>query len=474
MTEFLKPEICVIGAGAGGLAAAGAAAAFSVPTVLIEKGRMGGESLNSGCIPSKALIAAAERAAMLRDGARFGAKAVRFGVDFAAAHAHVRGVVDALSPNDSRERFTALGVRVVAAQARFTDAGTVVAGDITVNARRFVIATGSSPIMPAIDGLLDTPHLTNETVFDLGECPRHLIIVGAGATGLELAQAFRRLGADVTVLEAATPLAGEDGECVSVVLDALARDGVKLRTGVQVTKVSRALARVQVALSTPRGAEMVEGSHLLVAAGRQPNVEGLDLEAAGVRHATQGIVVDDRLRTSNKRVYAIGDVTGGPKFTHVANHHAGLVIRHALFGLPIKVNHREIPRVTYTDPELAHVGLLEEAARAEARTIRVLRWPYTENDRARTALATEGHVKIVTDRKGDILGATIVGARAGENITAWALAISHKLNIRAFAGLVVPYPTYAEAGKRAAITFFADDLTSYRTRRIMGWLRRLR
>ena len=472
----LRPDICVIGAGAGGLAAAAAAAAMGVPVVLIEKGRVGGQSLYAGSVPSKALRAAAAHASAMQDGARFGIKNVRFGVDFAAVSAHVRGAVAGIAPQYSAERFAGLGVRIVTGTGRFLDPSAVEVGDVVVKARRFIIATGSSPIIPAIPGLAETPYLTPETVFDLTDCPRHLIVIGAGRTGLELAQAFRRLGSDVTVLEAATPLAGEDPECSAVVLDALAREGVRLRTGVQIAQVRRVLARVQVVVAkagdTPAGEETIEGSHLLLAAGRRPNIVDLNLEAAGIRYDAHGVAVDKSLRTTNKKVYAIGDVIGGAKFAHIASHHAGLVVRNALFRHPAAIDPRAIPQVIFTDPELAQVGLQEDEARRQAGAIRILRWPYRENDRAVSAAATDGHIKVITDPGGAILGATIVGPAAGENITTWALAIGQKLNVGAFAGLVVPYPTYAEVGKRAAITYFMRGLTSARVRRMMGWLRR--
>jgi len=480
----IKPDICVIGTGAGGLAAAAAAAAFGVNVVLIEQGRMGGDGRTSGSLPANALIVAAEHANALRNGARFGAKAVRFGVDFAAVRAHVRGVVAAVAPQQSRERFNGLGVHVIEGVARFTDRETVAVNGFDIKARRFVIATGSAPALPAIPGLAATPYLTNETVFDLPDCPRHLIVIGAGSIGLELAQAFARLGAEVTVLEAATPLANEDPECAGIVLDALGREGIALRAGVKIARVRRALARVQVDIVTEpdqetpqktrqkRRHETIEGSHLLVAAGRRPNLENLDLDAAGIRYERNGIVVDRLLRTSNKNVYAIGDAIDGPGFTHLANHHAGLVVRHALFRIPLRADRHAIPRVTYTDPELAQVGLIEDEARAHCGIIRVLRSSYRENDRALAAGATHGHIKIITDRRGNILGVTIVGAQAAENIAAWTLAISQKLNIEAFAGVIVPYPTFAEVGKRAAMTYFTRGLTSPLTRRIIGWLRR--
>jgi len=467
--QDIKPDICVIGAGPGGLAAASAAAAFGVNVVLIEKGKMGGESLNCGSVPSKALLAAAAQAHTSRNGVM----GARFGVDFATARDHVRAVVAAIAPQDSRERLNGLGVRVLQGEGRFTDPTTVAVNGFDVKARRFVIAAGSSPAVPAIPGLADTPYLTNETVFDLAVCPRHLIVVGADSPGLELAQAFRRFGAEVTVLEAAVPLASDDPECAAIVLDGLAREGVALRSGVEIVQVRRSLSRVQVDIVTGALKETIEGTHILIATGRRPNLENLDLDLAGIRYNRNGIVIDRRLHTSNKQVYAIGDVTDGPRFTHLAHHHAGLVIRHALFRTPVRADRLTVPWVTYTDPELAQVGLIEGEARAHYGVIRILRSPYRENDRALATGKTNGHIKIITDRRGDILGATIVGAGAAENIAAWALAINQKLNIDAIAGVILPYPTYAEVGKRAAMTYFTRGLTSPLVRRIMGWLRRL-
>ena len=274
------------------------------------------------------------------------------------------------------------------------------------------------------------------------------------------------------MLEAATPLAGDDAECAAVVVDALEREGIRLRTGVTVARVRRALARVQVDIATAAGTETIEGTHLLVAVGRRPNVEGLELDAARVRVEPHGIVVNKRLRTRNKLIYAIGDATGGPPCAHVAEYEAGQVVRNALFRTPIVVDRRVIPSVTHTDPELAQVGLQEDQARARAGVIRVLRWPYSENDRAQAAATARGHIKVITDRNGGILGATIVGPEAGESIATWTLAVGQRLNIAAMAGLVAPHPSYAEVGKRAAMTYFMRGLTSSRVRRIMGWLRR--
>src|SRR6266550_2600995 len=469
MAERLTPDICVIGAGSGGLSVAAAAAAFGVSVVLVEKDKMGGECLNTGCVPSKALIAAGKRA--LADARAFGVSAGPADVDFAKVHRHVHDVIAAIAPNDSKERFNGLGVRVIEGAARFADRKTVVVDGIEIAARRFVIATGSSPALPPIAGLAAVPYLTNETVFDLAARPEHLIVIGAGAIGLELAQAFRRLGAAVTALEAGEPLAREDGECAAIVLDALAREGVIVRRNIAVARVEGTGSKVKVILAGD-GEEAIEGSHLLIATGRRANTDGLALEQAGIARDRNGIVVDKGLKTANPRVYAIGDVAGRGQFTHLANYHAGLVIRNALFRLPVKVNADLVPRVTFTDPELAHVGLTETQARERGITIRVLRWPYHENDRAQTERETAGHIKVLTDGRGKILGATIVGAAAGELITTWTLAIGRGLNIRALTGMIVPYPTLAEIGKRAAITYFLPSVTSVWVRRIIDLLRR--
>ena len=473
MPELIKPDICVIGGGSGGLSVAAAAAAFGVPVVLVERGAMGGDCLNTGCVPSKALLAAAKRAAAMRSGAPFGVTASEVSVDFAKVQDHVRRAIAAIAPNDSAERFAGLGVRVIKGEAKFKNRRTVAVGDaIQIRARRFVVATGSRPALPQIPGLDQGPYLTNETVFALTERPAHLIVIGAGPIGLEMAQAFCRLGSQVTVLEAAQPLSKDDPECAAIVLDRLESEGVVIRSGASVARIAHASGAVQVVLQCGDGEEQIDGTHLMIAAGRNPALDGLDLDAARIKHDASGIRVNRKLKTSNRRVYAIGDVAAGqPQFTHAANYHAGLVIRNALFRLPVRVNPDAIPWVTYTEPELAQAGLTEAQARARRIKIRILRWPYHDNDRAQTEGETRGHIKVIVKRDGRILGASIVGAQAGELIATWVLAIAQGLNIRAFAGIVLPYPTLSELGKRVAIDFFTPKLTSHWLRRIITWLR---
>ncbi|MBI2715161.1 MAG: FAD-dependent oxidoreductase [Rhizobiales bacterium] len=472
MAEILTPDICVIGAGSGGLSVAAAAAAFGVPTVLIEKHKMGGDCLNTGCMPSKALLAAAKRARLMQSAGVFGVTAPGATIDFAKVHAHVHDAIAAIAPNDSAERFSGLGVRVIQGAATFKDRRTLVVGDIEIRARRFVIATGSTPAVPPIPGLEQGPYFTNETIFDLAERPVHLIVIGAGPIGLEMAQAFRRLGSSVTVLEQAAPLAKDDPECAMIVLDQLEREGVVIRSGVNVIGISRAGATVTATIETAGAEQTITGSHLLVATGRKATVDGLNLDAAGIRSDRSGIAVNKKLKTANRRVHAIGDCAAGQlQFTHAANYHAGLVIRNALFRLPVRVNNDVIPWVTYTEPELAQSGLTEAEARKRGIKIRILRWPYHDNDRAQAERETHGHIKVITKQNGKILGATIVGAQAGELIATWTLAIAQGLNIRAFTGIVLPYPTLSEIGKRAAIDFFAPSLTRPWVRRIIAWLR---
>jgi pyruvate/2-oxoglutarate dehydrogenase complex dihydrolipoamide dehydrogenase (E3) component len=474
MPEMIRPDICVIGAGAGGLQVAMQTAAFGVGVVLVDphRGQPGGDAGRSARLPLSALIAAARRAHGVTQSPAFGVQVGSIRIDFGRVREHVLGVIRARAPNLARERLAGLGVRVIEGAARFKDAGTLaVAGDIEIAARRFVIATGSSSAIPAIAGLEGAPYLTVETVFDLTACPQHLIVIGAASVGLEFAQAFRRLGAEVTVVDAAAPLGQEDPECAAVVHDQLMREGVRVRTGV-IARVAEAQSQIQILLKDEGDEEMIEGSHLLVAGGRSANVVGLGLDAAGIKYDEHGIAVDNSLKTANRRVYAIGEVTGRQS-AHAADHQAGLVVRNALFRLPVRFDPEVIPRVTFTDPELAQVGMTEAVARRRHYRIRVLRWPHRENDRAHAEGEARGHIKVVTSWRGRILGVTIVGAGAGELITAWTLAINRGVNIRAVAGTVVPYPTLAETGKWAATTYFMFSLTSSWVRRIIVSLRRL-
>ena len=471
-TPFLDVDIAVIGAGSSGLSVAAGAAQLGVSTVLIEKHVMGGDCLNTGCVPSKALLASAKAARRWQSDTALGVTYAPPSVDFAAVNRHVHEVIAAIAPNDSVERFEGLGVKVIPGAARFVGPRELEVNGTRIRARRIVVATGSKAAVPPIPGVESVPYFTNETVFANTERPDHLIVIGGGPIGIEMAQAHRGLGSQVTVLEASRILPKDDPELVAVLRERLVADGVVLREGIQIARLETEPGGVAAILRNADGTEeRVSGSHLLIAAGRRPNTAGLDLEKAGIAYGPKGIQVDARLRTTNRHVFAMGDVAGGPQFTHIAGYHAGIVIRNALFRQPAKVDYRALPWVTYADPELAHVGLTEaEAREAHGDDITVLRWPYHENDRAQTERETHGLVKAITMRSGKILGASIVGAHAGELIQVWVLAIGQGLNIKALASMIAPYPTLGEVSKRAAGSFFTPKLFSPRTRKLVRFL----
>ena len=468
----IKADICIIGAGSGGLSVAAGAAQLGRKVVLIERHKMGGDCLNYGCVPSKSLIAAASHAQAIRRAPVFGVDAGETRVDYARVMKHVHSVIAAIEPNDSVERFEKLGVKVIKAGAKFVSANEVEAGEQRIAAKHFVIATGSSPARPPIPGLDQTPHFTNETMFDNTVLPEHLIIIGGGAIGLEMAQAHRRLGSRVTVLEAVRIMPKDDAEAVAIVRKAIEDEGVVIREGAAVTAVSKVDGGVAVTISRNGQSEAIAGSHLLLAAGRVANVDGLNLEAAGVKYSRKGIEVDGALRTSNPRVSAIGDVAGGLQFTHVAGYHAGLIIRRVLFKVPVKTDTSAIPWCTYTDPELAHVGMTEAQAKEKGIAHSVARWPLHDNDRAQAELELSGLAKIVISR-GRCVGATIVAPHAGDLILPWVMAIGQKTKLSAMAGMVAAYPTFSEISKRAASSHFTPALFSPRTKavvKVLSWL----
>ena len=453
--DRIKTDVCIIGAGSGGLSIAAGASQMGASVVLLEGHKMGGDCLNYGCVPSKALIAAGKQAYAMAHTGDLGVKAVTPDVNFAAAKDHVRKVIETIEPVDSQERFEGFGVNVIREFGKFISPTEVQAGDTIIEARRFIVATGSGPLVPPIPGLDSVDVYTNENIFDLRKRPKHLIIVGGGPIGMEMAQAHLRLGSKVTVIEGAKAMGKDDPEMAAIVLDKLRAEGVEIIEEAQATKVSGAKGKVTV--HTPKGD--FTGTHLLMAVGRKVNVETLDLDKANVKWGRGGVEVGADLRSvSNKKVYAVGDAAGGLQFTHVAGYHAGVIIRSMLFGLPSKQRKDHIPWVTYTDPELAQIGLTEAEARdAHGDKLDVVRFEYAENDRAITEGKITGLIKVMIV-KGRPVGASIVGAQAGELIGVWALAIANKMKMSAIAGMVAPYPTLGEINKRAAGAYFSPKL----------------
>ena len=452
----IKTDILVIGAGSGGLSVAAGAAQMGADVTLLEGGEMGGDCLNFGCVPSKALLSAGHAAHAMHAGGDKGVTPVAPQVDYAAAKDYVAGVIGTIAPNDSQERFEGLGVRVIREWGRFIGPREVRAGDHVITARRIVVATGSSPLVPPIPGLDKVPYLTNETLFDLRERPEHLLVVGGGPIGMEMAQAHRRLGCDVTVIEGLKALGNDDPELAAIVLERLRGEGIEIAEDAMVSEIRGKAGAIEVAAKDGR---VFKGSHLLMAVGRRPNIDTLDLDKAGVETTRAGIRVDGRLRsTTNPRVFAIGDVAGGLQFTHVAGYHAGLVIRQALLALPARESTAHIPWATYTDPELAQVGLTEAQARETyGARLEVVHFDFAENDRATATGQRDGRIKVMVVR-GRPVGASIAGQQAGELITLWSMAIANRMKMSQIAAMVAASPTIAEINKRVAGAYFSPRL----------------
>jgi pyruvate/2-oxoglutarate dehydrogenase complex dihydrolipoamide dehydrogenase (E3) component len=468
-----KPEfdIVVIGGGAGGLVVAAGGAALGAKVAVVERHRLGGDCLWAGCVPSKSLIKSARIAYEMRHADRWALAPADPQPNLARVMERVGRVIKGIEPNDSPERFRGLGVDVVFGSGKFVAPDAFEVDGRRLTARAFVIATGSRPAMPRIAGIEATPCLTNETVFDLREPVPSLIVIGAGPIGCELAQAFRRLGSEVTAIDAAPQiLPREDPDLAAVVHQQLGAEGIRHHLGAAIIGAGGRSGDVRVTVRTADGTSVVvAGSHLLIAAGRAANVEGLGLDAAGVRLDQGRLIVDDRLRTTNRNIYAIGDAAGGYQFTHVAEHHAGIVLRQAIFRMKWAKPSAVVPWCTYTDPELARVGLSETEARQRGVEHRVYRFAFDEIDRARAEDETEGFAKIVTYPKGRLLGAAIVGAHAGELIAEYVLALSKGMRAGDLTGVIHAYPTLAQINRRVADQRLKEGLTPSSKR----WIQRI-
>ncbi len=473
MPQVLKPDLCVIGAGPGGLAAATKAASYGVSVVLIERGPMGGQAWNTGSLPSKALLASAKRVHEIKNAWMFGVKAESVIANQVAISEYALSAGQGLAQNVSPERLSGLGVEVIRANARFTGPGTVEAGSYQVRARRFIVATGSSPLVPPIPGLDRIPYHTCETIISCLNRITHLLILGGNYAALEFAQAYRRLGCDVTVIEAGTALSRDDPELSAHLLKCLRDEGIRLLENARIERFETFGSGVQAVFAMRGKSYSVDCSHVLIAMGRRANVAGLDLDAGGIVYSDQGIRITKGLRTSNKRVYAIGDVTGETHLAHAAEHHADAAVKSALFRLPAQTHHETMPWVTFTDPELAHVGMTEEAARELHGKLTIVRWPYSENLRAHAERRTNGFLKVIASKRGQILGAGIVGAQAGELIQMWSLAMQKGIPLKDMASIVPPSPTLAEINKAAAEHFFVPEAQNSLLRRLIGLLAKL-
>ncbi|PSP15822.1 MAG: pyridine nucleotide-disulfide oxidoreductase [Cyanobacteria bacterium QS_8_64_29] len=442
-------DIVVIGGGSGGLVVAGAAAQLNARVALVEKDRLGGDCLWYGCVPSKSLIHAARVAHQVKHGSRFGVCTPPPNIALAEANGHVRRTIANIQPHDSPERFKSMGVEVIFGEGQFRDGRTFAVNGRTLRARRFVIATGSRPLVPPVAGLEAAGFVTNEQVFSLQERPSSLAVIGGGPIGCELAQALHRLGAQATVIASRDQLLPQEDPAAAAVVERQFE-----AEGIRVVKSARA-ERVELAGGYKRiqaGGEAITAEQILLSTGRQPNLEGLNLEAAGVRAGSQGLAVNAKLQTSNPRIYGCGDVIGGYQFTHVASYEASVVLQNALFWPTKKADYRVVPWATFTEPELARVGLTEQQARRRyGSDVRVLQQDFAEVDRAQAEAATEGFVKLIARNNGQILGAHIVGPSAGEIVHEVILAMRHGLKASALTSAIHIYPTLAEANSQAAL-----------------------
>ncbi|WP_454783726.1 FAD-dependent oxidoreductase [Legionella sp. WA2024007413] len=471
--KIINYDLTIIGGGAGGLSLASGCSQLGLKVALLESDKMGGDCLNYGCVPSKSLLAAAKACYNARCAESLGLHFKELSIDFPQVMNHVQHVISHLEEHDSVQRFEALGVKVILDSGTFLSPSAMRVGDKVIQSKFFVIATGSSPFIPSIPGLDKVSYLTNETVFSLKEQPQHLIVIGGGPIGCELAQAFAMLGSKVTLLDAANILPKDDADCVQIVRDQLETMNIAIYEHIKDLQVeSHSKSKIKISFSDPNDHVTITGSHLLIATGRKANVDGLDLHKAEVKYTSKGIKVNKRLQTSNNKIYAIGDVIGGFQFTHMAEYQAGIVLRNIVFKLPFKVDYRAIPWVTYTEPELAHVGMLLADAKKNS-SIKVFEWPFMDNDRAQTERTVQGKIKIITDAKAKILGVTIVGPHAGELILPWVIAIREQKKLRTFTDTIVPYPTLSEISKRVASAYYTPKLFSKITRTLVRWLQKL-
>lgn len=465
---MIKTDICVIGGGSGGLSVAAGAVQMGTKVVLCEGAKMGGDCLNYGCVPSKAMIEASRVVATTQKASDLGIDIAGVSIDYTKVQQHVKNIITKIEPHDSVERFEGLGVEVIQDFGEIVDKHTVKAGDTTIKAKYIVIATGSSANIPPINGLNEVEYLTNETIFDIEQKPKHLLVIGGGPIGIELAQAHALLGCNVTVFEASdSVLAMVEKDCREIVLEEFENQGIKIITNAKIEKVTNENNEKVVYCNGGK----IFGSDILVAVGRKPNLDRLGLDDANINHSAKGIVVDNRLRTNHKNIFAIGDVTGGYQFTHVAGYQAGIVIQNILFKLPVKVDYKSLPWSIYTTPEVAHVGMsIEQAIKQGAKILDV---SYADNDRAQAGLDTKGLVKVAVDKKGYILSATIVGKNSSELITQWTIVIKNKLKIKAMASHIVAYPTLSELNKRVAGSYFTPTLYSSKVKKVVRILMKI-
>ncbi len=457
-------DIGIIGGGAAGLTVSSGAAQLGAKTLLIEREPvLGGDCLHFGCVPSKTLIKSAQVYHTMQRGADYGLPVVDLPpVDFSRVAARIKSVIDVIQVHDSVERFCKLGVQVEFGAPRFRDEHSVQLGGRTISAKHWVVATGSSPAIPSFPGLESCSYITNREIFSLKKLPESLIVLGAGPIGVEMAQAFARLGSRVTVIQRSSQiLSKEDRDMAEICMQSLAADGVEFYLEVGVKEVRDLGHKRQVVITDKGGKEVVvEGETLLIALGRRPNTQGLGLDDIDVKMSAKGIAVNQRLRTSHSHIYAPGDVKGAFQFTHAAGYEAGIVVSNAIFHLPRKADYTWMPWATYCDPELASIGMNEKAAKAAGIDYQVWTEYFGENDRALTEGEGRGKIKMLLDSSEKPLGVQVVGPRAGDLLGEWVAILNGKVKLSTMAGAIHPYPTLGEINKRVVGSYLSPKIFS--------------
>lgn len=464
MSNRYNFDIGVIGGGAAGLTVSSGAAQLGAKTLLVEKeSELGGDCLHFGCVPSKTLIKSAHVYHLMKNAATYGLPSVDVPpVDFKHVSDRIKGVIATIQKHDSEERFCGLGAKVEFGDARFVDEHTINLGGKRYSAKNWVIATGSSPIAPPIPGLAQTPFITNKEIFYLDKLPVSMIVLGGGPIGIEMAQAFNRFGTRVSVVDKADQILGkEDKSMADKVMNVMVSEGVNFNLGASIESVRDSGDAKEVVITNSQGeTQALAADTLLVAMGRSANVLDLGLEDIGVTFNRRGIEVDKRLRTSQKHIFAAGDVNGGFQFTHAAGYEGGIVVSNAIFRLPRKVDYTHLPWCTYTDPELASIGMNLKAAQEAGIETTVWEEEMKDNDRSLAEGEKTGLIRLIVDQKEKPLGVQILGPRAGDLISEWVAALNGKVKLSTIAGAIHPYPTIGEINKKVVGSLFAPKIFS--------------
>ncbi|MDJ0622950.1 MAG: FAD-dependent oxidoreductase [Desulfocapsaceae bacterium] len=469
MTKY-DYDLVVIGGGAAGLTTASGAAQLGARTLLLEKDEaLGGDCLHFGCVPSKSLIRTAAVYHQMKNSKRYGLPPVSPPpVDYTEVAKRIQRVIDVIQKHDSVERFNRLGAEVRFGSSEFVDEHTLRFAEREITARKILLATGSRAAVPAIDGLEEAGYITNREIFKLTKLPESMVIVGAGAIAIEMAQAFSRLGTEVSVIQRSEQiLSKEDKDMADMVMQALQEEGVTFHLQCQIKKVNGTPEGKTVVVQQGDREKSIKGEKILIALGRQANVEHLGLDGIDIDYNNKGIQVDNRLRTSRQHIFAAGDVNGGYQFTHAAGYEGGIVVSNAIFNLPRRANYTWMPWCTYTSPELASIGMNEKRAKKEGIEYSVWKEDFSASDRALAEEEARGSLKLLLDKKGKPLGVQILGPHGGELLSEWVAVLNGKVKLSTLAGAVHPYPTLGEINKKVTGSIFAEKIFSEKTRNLL-------